>query len=73
LGFIREIFERTPLKSSDAVQLASAFWIRDLLRLSSKHGPRGSTVTFTTSDRSLVRAAEASNLETFNPQMNQLP
>jgi predicted nucleic acid-binding protein len=73
LGFIPEIFERTLLKSSEAVHLASAFWIRDLFRLSSKYGPRGSTVTFTTSDRSLVRAAAASNLETFNPQMNQLP
>jgi hypothetical protein len=72
LGFIPEIFERTLPKSSDAVHLASAFWIRDLFRLRSKYGPRGSTVTFTTSHPSLLRAAAASNLETFNPQMNQL-
>jgi hypothetical protein len=44
LGFIPEIFARTALKSSDAVHLASAFWIRDLFRLSSKYGPRGSKV-----------------------------
>ena len=73
LGFTPEIFARTALKSSDAVHLASAFWIRDLFRLSSKYGPRGAKVTFATSDRSLAQAAAASNLETFNPQMNQLP
>ena len=73
LGFVPEIFERTLLKSGDAVHLASAFWIRDLFRLSSKYGPKGSRVTFTTSDRSLAQAAAASNLETFNPQRPQLP
>jgi hypothetical protein len=72
LGFIPGIFEQTLLKSSDAAHLASAFWIRDLFRLRGKYGPRGSTVTFTTSHRSLLRAAAASNLETFNPQLNQL-
>jgi hypothetical protein len=40
LGFVPEIFERTLLKSSAAVQLASAFWIRDLFRLRSKYGHR---------------------------------
>jgi hypothetical protein len=72
LGFVPEIFARTLLKSSDAVHLASAFWIRDLFRLSSKYESKGSKVIFTTSDQSLAQAAAASNLETFNPQRLQL-
>ena len=68
LSFIPEIFERTTLKSSDAVHLASAFWIRDLFRLSSRYGPKGSKVTFVTSDLALAREASTSSLEVFNPQ-----
>lgn len=68
LGFIPEIFERTTLKSSDAVHLASALWIRDLFRLSSRYGPRGSKVTFATSDLALAKETPGWNLEIFNPE-----
>ena len=68
MGFIPEIFERTTLRSSDAVHLANRFWMRDRFRLSSKLATRGTKVTFATSDIALARAAAASNLEVFNPQ-----
>lgn len=68
LGFIPDILERTTLKSSDAVHLASALWIRDLFQLSSRYGPRGSKVTFATSDRALAKEAPEWNLEVFNPE-----
>lgn len=73
LSFVPDIFERTSLKSSDAVHLASAFWIRDLFRLSSGYGPKGSKVTFVTSDQALGKEASASSLEIFNPQMQRRP
>lgn len=73
LSFVPEIFQRTSLQSSDAVHLASAFWIRDLFRLSSRYGPKGSKVTFVTSDRALGKEASASSLEVFNPQMQPRP
>lgn len=68
LGFIPEIFERTTLKSSDAVHLASALWIRNLFRLSSRHGPKGSKVSLATSDLALAKEACRWNLEVFNPE-----
>lgn len=67
LGFVPEIFRRTTLKSSDAIHLASALWLRDLFRLSSRYGPKGSKVTFATSDLALEREASTSRLEAFNP------
>lgn len=73
LAFIPDIVERFPLKSSDAVHLASALWMRDLFRLSGKQVPKGSKVAFATSDVALGKAALASGLELFNPQVQSLP
>lgn len=68
LGFIPDIIERTELKSSDALHLASALWIRDVFRLRSRYGPKGSKVTFVTADRFLAKEASASTFDVLNLQ-----
>ena len=73
LLFVPDILEHTDLRSGDAIQLASALWVRDFLRLSSKHGWKGSKMSFTTADRGLEQAAATYKIETFNPQTKQFP
>ena len=73
LGLIPEIVQRFSLKSSDAIHLASAVWLKNNLRLGAKPGLRRQNLTFATSDVALGRAALASDLEIFNPQVQRLP
>jgi predicted nucleic acid-binding protein len=73
LVFIQRIVEQFPLKSSDAMHLASAFSLRDRFRLSGRLGAREVTITFATADRELAGAALASYLEVFNPETAGLP
>jgi predicted nucleic acid-binding protein len=73
LIFIRGIVEQFPLKSSDALHLASALSLRDRFRLSGRLGPREASITFVTADRELAEAALASDLEVFNPETAVLP
>lgn len=73
LLFIPEMLERTNLRSSDAIQLASALWLRDFFRLSSKQLSKSSEVILATSDVELEKAAATYNLKTFNPQTTQFP
>lgn len=68
LGFIRDIFKAHPLKSADAVHLASALWLRDSARLSGRFLQRGEPLIFASSDRQLSTAAQKYNLETFDPE-----
>jgi predicted nucleic acid-binding protein len=67
-GFIPDIVEKYPLKSSDSVHLAAALWLRDSFRLSAKMGPKGSEVSFVTSDQTLEIAAASSGLVVINPE-----
>ena len=68
LGFIRDVFKAHPLKSADAVHLASALWLRDAARLSGRFVQRGEPFIFASSDRQLTTAAEKYNLEIFDPE-----
>jgi hypothetical protein len=68
LGFVPAIVKGHPLRGADAVQLASALWLRDTARLSKKLGQQ-EAIIFGSSDRQLVTAAQKYNLDVFNPEM----
>jgi predicted nucleic acid-binding protein len=68
LGFVPAIVKAHPLRGADAVQLASALWLRDTARLSNKQGQQ-EAIVFGSSDRQLVTAAQKYNLDVFNPEI----
>lgn len=68
LIFIRDIVKAHPLKGADAIHLASALWLRDMVRIGGKPGPSGEQIIFASSDRQLTNAARKYNLEIFNPE-----
>lgn len=67
LGFVPDLVRTHPLKGADAVQLASALWLRDTARLSKKLGQQ-EAIVFASSDRQLVTAAQKHDLDVFNPE-----
>jgi hypothetical protein len=67
LGSIKEVVVKFSLRGADAVQLASALWLRDAGRLGAM-GRIVGAVTFATSDKQLLKAALAMKLEVFNPE-----
>lgn len=67
LGFVPAIVRAHPLRGADAVQLASAIWLRDTARLSKKLGQQ-EAIVFASSDRQLLTAAQKHDLEVFNPE-----
>ena len=67
LGFVRTIVNGHPLRGADAVQLASALWLRDAARLRAGPGKYDEQVEFSSSDRQLRIAAEKFSLQIFNP------
>lgn len=58
-GMIRRLVERYPLRAFDAIQLASALWVKRNL---------GEPVTFVGADAALLRAAAAMALMVINPE-----
>lgn len=73
LRFIPFLAERFTLKSSDAVHVASALWIRNRSDLGPQYGQSIVDLTFATADRALAKVAEEQNLKVFNPQRPPLP
>lgn len=59
----KELLEKYPLRSGDAVQLASAYLANDIL-IQAKFMP----LTFLASDQKLLDAANRENIQTDNPQ-----
>lgn len=68
LSGVPDLVERFPLKASDAVHLASALWLRDMLRLSSDFAAGESVLEFWVADKTLARIARECGLEVFNPE-----
>jgi hypothetical protein len=68
LGFVRTIIKAHPLRGTDAVQLASALWLRDAVRLGAGPSKNNQQLEFSSSDRQLCIAATKFNLQVFNPQ-----
>jgi len=69
LIFIRDIVKAHPLKGADAVHLASALWLRDMVRVGGKLARPGEQIIFASSDKQLIMAAQQHNLEIFNPEI----
>jgi uncharacterized protein len=56
------------LKGADAVQLASAMWLKNSLIAGAFPGATTTNVTFGTSDKRLIKAATIKKLGVFDPQ-----
>jgi len=68
LDFIPHLVERFTLKSSDAVHIASALWVRNRSGLGPRYGQHIADVTFATADSALTKVAKEQNFEVLNPQ-----
>ncbi len=68
LILIKDIVKRHPLKGADAVHLASALWLRDMVKAGRGLGQYDEAIIFVSSDKQLISAAHKYNLEIFNPQ-----
>ena len=68
LVFVRNLVRGFPLRGADAIQLASALWLRDMARLGMKTDQYSGPVVFVSSDKQLAKAAAMSHLEVFNPE-----
>lgn len=68
LGFVRTIVKAHPLRGTDAVQMASALWLRDRARLRVGSGQDDREVEFSSCDRQSCLAAQKFGLAVFNPQ-----
>ena len=69
LIFIRDLVKAHPLRGADAVHLASALWLRDMVRVGGKLARPGEQITFASSDKQLITAAQQHDLEIFNPEI----
>lgn len=69
LIFIRQIVRTHPLRGADAVHLASALCLRDMVNAGARLARHGEKITFASSDKQLIRAAQQHNLEIFNPEI----
>ena len=65
LASVRDSVSRFPLSGADAVQLASALWLRNSLQ-AAKSGI--GNLIFGTSDERLLKAALGYGLQVFNPE-----
>jgi predicted nucleic acid-binding protein len=69
LSNFSELVERfNVLRAADAIQLASALWLRDKARWSSTSDKDTQNVEFATADRDLARVARACGLAVFDPE-----
>jgi uncharacterized protein len=68
LLFIPSIVKSFYLKGADAVHLATALWLRDFSKLTSKLSSKGAGIVFAASDKQLLRAAKLSRMDIFDPQ-----
>jgi predicted nucleic acid-binding protein len=68
LIFIRGIVKAHPLRGADAVHLASALWLRDMVRVGGKLARPGEQIIFASSDKQLITAAQQHDLDIFNPE-----
>lgn len=67
LGFVRDVVKASPLRGADTLHLASALWLRDATRLGVKSGSNSGSLTFVSSDRRLLAAAEKQKIHAFDP------
>lgn len=65
LASIRDGVSRFPLSGADAVQLASALWLRNTMQTGKASA---ANLTFASSDLRLIDAALGYNLQVFNPE-----
>jgi len=56
------------LRAADAIQLASALWLRDMARLSLSSEGDDQNIDFVTADRKLIPVARACGLTVFDPE-----
>jgi predicted nucleic acid-binding protein len=70
LGFVRDIVKVSPLRGADTLHLASALWLRDMTRIGLKPGGRSGSLTFVSSNKQLLAAAEKQKIQVFNPETN---
>jgi hypothetical protein len=68
LGIARNLLKELPLRSADAVHLASALWLRDMARLSMKPDQYKGPLVFVCSDKRLSKAALQKQIEVFDPE-----
>jgi predicted nucleic acid-binding protein len=71
LAFIPGLVKKHPLKSSDAIHLASILWLRDTWRHGKSFAAKSRTVEFVTSDKQLKNAASLEGLKVFDPENPQ--
>jgi predicted nucleic acid-binding protein len=67
LSFVRTIVKAHPLRGTDAVQLASAVWLREAAKLGPGLSKHDEQVEFSSSDRQLCLAAQKFRFQIFNP------
>lgn len=63
------LIENFPLRSSDAVHLSAAVWLRDSLRVGALGGGTDEVVVFGASDKRLTEAAASFGLDVFDPEL----
>ena len=69
LSNLPDLVERfNVLRGADAIQLASALWLRDKARWSSTSETDAQSAEFATADRDLARVARACGLAVFDPE-----
>ena len=66
-SLIPDIVERFEIKASDAVHLAAALWVQDMVRLVPVFATGQAKLEFAVSDKSLARIAEHYGLKVFDP------
>lgn len=65
MGSMPRLVEQFPLKAGDAIQLATALWLRDELKAARNNA---GVLEFIAADRTLVSVARSSGLKVFNPE-----
>lgn len=71
LSVARDLLREFPLRSADAIHLASALWLRDMSRLGMKPDQYTGPLVFVCSDKRLGKAALKKQIEVFDPEMNK--
>jgi predicted nucleic acid-binding protein len=68
LGVARDLLRELPLRSADAIHLASALWLRDMARRGMKPDQYQGPLLFVCSDKRLNKAVLQKHLEVFDPE-----
>jgi hypothetical protein len=68
LSVARDLLRELPLRSADAIHLASALWLRDMARLGIKPDQYKGPLVFVCSDKKLGKAVLQKQVEVFDPE-----